>query len=156
MKKWIFSLVAIPVLLVGCNEEPVDTLDSGKNIPVAVEVEFVSDLALEPNVEVELAARVTQGGEPVEDADEVKFEVWESGKQEAGVMLEGELTEDGIYTIQHKFPHDGVYYIYAHTTARGMHVMPKVEVIVGNPDMSTVIEDEGKQSMNHSEEQHTH
>ena len=150
MKKWVFSLVAVPVLLFGCSEEPVvDTLDSGENMPVAVEVEIVNELALAPSIEVELAVRVTQSGQSVDDADEVKFEVWESGKQANGVMLEGQLAEDGIYTVQHTFPHDGVYYMYAHTTARGMHVMPKAELIIGNPDLSTVVEGEGNHSMNH-------
>lgn len=150
MKKWLFSLVAVPVLLFGCSEEDViDTLDSGENMPVAVEVEFMNELALPAATEVELAVRVTQGDEAVEDADEVKFEIWESGKQEAGVMLEGQAGTDGTYSVQHTFPQDGVYYMYAHTTARGMHVMPKVEVIVGNPDLSKVVEDTESSSMNH-------
>ena len=152
MKKWMFSLVAVPILLFGCNEENVvDTLDSGENIPVAIEVEIVNELTIEPAVDATLAARVTQGDEVVEDADEVTFEVWESGKRDEGMMLEGTLQENGTYTAQYIFPHDGVYYMFAHTTARGMHVMPKVELIVGNPDMSKVVEDMSDASMNHHE-----
>lgn len=141
MKKWMWSLVAV-LMLVGCQEEPVvDTLDSGKNIPVAVEVEAVNIEGLVPATEQELAVRVTQGGEAVDDADAVTFEVWESGKRDASVMLDGEWMRDGVYSVKHTFAQDGVYYMYAHTTARGMHVMPKIELIVGEPDYDQVVGD---------------
>ena len=45
-----------------------------------------------------------------------------------------------------------MYYIFAHTTARGMHVMPKKELIVGSPDMSKVLEDNSSNSMDNEEE----
>ena len=41
--------------------------------------------------------------------------------------------------------------MYAHTTARGLHVMPKQEIVVGNPDMSKVLEDTASSSMDHGE-----
>lgn len=150
MKKWMYSLVAIPVLLFGCGgEEPkVDTLDSGI-MPVEVVVEIQTPEHLNVNETVQLAARVTQGDEAVEDAEEVKFEVWESGLRDDGQMLDGKLTEDGVYAIDHTFDHDGVYYMFAHTTARGLHVMPKQQLVVGNPDMSKVLEEEGSASMDH-------
>lgn len=152
MKKWMCSLVAIPVLLFGCSEEvKVDTLDSGENMPVAIEVEVLTETKLAPAQDVELAAQVTQAGEAVNDAVEVLFEVWESGMRDTGVMLEGNLVADGKYAVNHTFPHDGVYYMFAHTTARNMHVMPKVELIVGEPDMSKVLEDTSDHSMNHGE-----
>ena len=37
--------------------------------------------------------------------------------------------------------------MYAHTTANSYHVMPKHEFIVGNPDMSQVLEDDSTSSM---------
>lgn len=158
MKKWMWSLVAV-LMLVGCQQEPVvDTLDSGKNIPVAVEVEAVNVEGLVSAAAQELAVRVTQGGEAVDDADAVTFEVWESGKRDASVMLDGQLTDDGVYSVNHTFAHDGVYYMYAHTTARGMHVMPKIELIVGNPDYDKVIGDTDTPSMDDErlQEKHTH
>ena len=63
----------------------------------------------------------------------VEFEVWESGMRDEGQMIEGNLTEDGVYEANYSFDHDGVYYMFAHTTARGLHVMPKQELIVGEP-----------------------
>ena len=151
MKKWFLSLLAVPVLLVGCNEE-VDTNDAGSAMPQQIEVSILTEKTLPVGEKVKLAAQVKQGKEFVEDAEEVKFEVWESGMREDGVMLEGALTKDGTYEVDFTFDHDGVYYMYAHTTARGIHVMPKMELIVGNPDMSKVLEDNSKNTMNDDDE----
>ena len=146
----MYSLVAIPVLLFGCGgEEPeIDTLDNGI-MPVEVVVEIQTPEHLNVNETIQLAARVTQSDEAVDDAEEVKFEVWESGLRDDGKMLDGKLTEDGVYAVDYIFDHDGVYYMFAHTTARGLHVMPKQKLVVGNPDMSKVLEDESSASMDH-------
>lgn len=152
MKKWFYSLVAVPFLLVGCGDDPeVETLDTAE-VPAIVDVHIQTAEQLNAGETIQLAARVTQDEEAVNDAKEVKFEVWESGLRDEGEMLDGELTEDGIYVADYTFDHDGVYYMFAHTTARGMHVMPKQELIVGNPDMSKVLEDTSSNSMEHDEE----
>lgn len=151
MKKWFLSLLAVPALLVGCNEA-VDTNEAGSAMPQIVEVTILTEKKLPVGEKVKLAAQVKQGDEFVEDAEEVKFEVWESGMREDGVMLDGKLTKEGIYEVDFTFDHDGVYYMFAHTTARGIHVMPKTELIVGNPDMSKVLEDNSSNSMNDDEE----
>lgn len=164
MKKWLFTLVAVPFLLVGCgDEQEVETLDSWE-IPSIVDVTIQTAEQLNVGETIELAARVTQDEEAVNDAKEVRFEVWESGLREDGILLDGQLTEDGVYVTEHQFDHDGVYYMYAHTTARGMHVMPKKKLIVGNPDMNKVLEDKSSNSMDHildhddeeNEENHDH
>src|SRR5690606_22002734 len=94
-----------------------------------------------------LAAHVTQNNENVDDAESVKFEVWESGYRDNGQMIDGKLDGDGVYKAEITFDHDGVYYMFAHTTARGLHVMPKQQLIVGSPDMSKVKEDNSSDSM---------
>ena len=66
-------------------------------------------------------------------------------------MVDGQLTKDGIYTASYTFEHDGVYYMFAHTTARGMHTMPKQKMIVGHPDMNQVLEDDSSTSMDSME-----
>jgi hypothetical protein len=153
MKKWLYSTIAVPFLLFGCGEEEVevDTLDNGV-MPAEVIVEIQTPEQLNVNEPIELSAKITQNNEAVNDADEVKFEVWESGFRNDGQMLEGELTEEGVYVVDYTFNHDGVYYMFAHTTARGLHVMPKKKLIVGDPDMSKVIEDTSSNSMNHNTE----
>lgn len=149
MKKWFYSIVAVPFLLVGCGEEELQT-DANTEAPAIVEVAIQTAEQLTIG-ETTLAARVTQGDEVVADADEVKFEVWESGLRDDGEMVHGTLAEDGVYAADYTFDHDGVYYMFAHTTARGMHVMPKQKLIVGNPDMSKVLEDTSSNTMDHSE-----
>lgn len=152
MKKWFYSLVAVPFLLVGCGDDPeVETLETAE-VPAIVDVHIQTAEQLNAGETIQLAARVTQDEEAVNDAKEVKFEVWESGLRDEGEMLDGKLTEDGIYVADYTFDHDGVYYMFAHTTARGMHVMPKQKLIVGNPDMSKVLDDTSSDSMEHDEE----
>ena len=150
MKKWLYNAVLVPFLLFGCSNEEVevDTLDNGV-MPAEVVVEIQTPEKLNVNEDVELTAKVTQNNEAVNDADEVKFEVWESGLRDDGQMLDGKLTEDGVYVVDYTFDHDGVYYMFAHTTARGLHVMPKQKLIVGNPDMSKVLEDTSSKTMDH-------
>ena len=148
MKKLLLTLAVTAVLAVGCGAEDdsVDPLNSG-GIPVEVMVELLTPEKLNAGEVTTLEVKVTQGGEVVNDADSVEFEVWESGLRDEGTMIDGEFTEDGVYTAEYTFDHDGVYYMYAHTTARGMHVMPKQQFIVGNPDMSKVLEDSSSSSM---------
>ena len=154
MKKVIISLALLVALtLVGCGEKKEEketsTSQQGTLEEVFVEIQTPEDLPV--GEEVILSAKVTQSEEAVNDADKVEFEVWESGLRNEGEMLDGELTEDGTYVADYVFDHDGVYYMFAHTTARGMHVMPKQELIVGNPDMSKVLEDTSSNSMEHDE-----
>ena len=158
MKKLFLTLAMTAVLAVGCGAEDdaVDTLGSGE-VPVEIIVEVLTSEKLNVGEATTLEVKVTQGGEVVNDADSVDFEVWESGLRDEGTMIDGEFTEDGVYTAEYTFDHDGVYYMYAHTTARGMHVMPKQQFIVGNPDMSKVLEDNSSSSMeDNSEAQENH
>lgn len=155
MKKWLFTFITVSALLVGCfsNETEVDTNDEPIDVEaLEVKVNILTPQTAAVNESIELAAHVTQNNENVDDADSVQFEVWESGYRDDGQMLDGKLEGEGVYKAEITFDHDGVYYMYAHTTARGLHVMPKQQIIVGNPDMSKVKEDEGSDSMNHKSE----
>lgn len=154
MKRYILAIAATAALLVGCQGEvEVDTLDNGIK-PQEVIVEVLS-AEQQQVAEVTLEAKVTQGEEAVDDAT-MKFEVWESGMRDMGTMVKATLTKDGIYTAPYTFEHDGVYYMYAHTDARGMHIMPKQEIMVGNPDMSKVLEDTSSNQMEDMPASHGH
>jgi len=159
MKKWLLTLAAIPAFLIGCssnepevdtNKEPVDP----SALEVIVDIQTPEEAAV--NEPVELSVHVTQNNENVDDAESVQFEVWESGYRDAGQMIDGELDADGVYKADITFDHDGVYYMYAHTNARGLHVMPKQQITVGNPDMSKVKEDDSDASMNMEDHGDTH
>lgn len=156
MKKVIISLALLVALtLVGCGEkEETHTSTSHQGTLEEVFVEIQTPEELPVGEEIVLSAKVTQSDEAVNDADSVEFEVWESGLRDEGHMVEGKLTKDGIYEAEFTFDHDGIYYMFAHTTARDMHVMPKQELTVGTPDMSNVLPDESDNSMDHMDGKH--
>ena len=84
------------------------------------------------NEPIVFEAKVTQGDENVEDADEVKFEIWRA-KDEEHEKITVEHSEDGIYRLEKTFQQEGTYYIISHVTARDMHNMPKEVFVVGTP-----------------------
>ncbi|MFB5088731.1 FixH family protein [Psychrobacillus sp. PGGUH221] len=151
MKHILAILALVTLALVGCSSKDT-THDEGSHNEGTLE-EIVVDIQTEETLpvgeEITLSAKVTQGEEAVNDADKVEFEVWESGMRDQSEMLEGTFTKDGVYEANYTFDHDGVYYMFAHTTARGLHVMPKQELKVGNPDMSKVKPDDSDDSMHH-------
>ncbi|SFQ77605.1 YtkA-like [Psychrobacillus psychrotolerans] len=148
MKKTLAVLVFATMTLVGCgdkeaSESPSTSNNEGTLEEVIVDIQTAETLSVD---DVVLSAKVTQSDKSVDDAS-VEFEVWESGLRDEGHMIEGNLTEDGVYEANYSFDHDGVYYMFAHTNARGLHVMPKQELIVGEPDMSKVLPDDSDNSM---------
>lgn len=148
MKKTLAVLIFATMTLVGCgdkevSESPSTSNNEGTLEEVIVDIQTAETLSVD---DVVLSAKVTQSDEAVDDAS-VEFEVWESGLRDEGHMIEGNLTEDGVYEANYSFDHDGVYYMFAHTNARGLHVMPKQELIVGEPDMSKVLPDDSDNSM---------
>lgn len=150
MKKTLAVLAIATMTLAGCGDKDATESNAthhneGTLEEVVVDIQTAETLSVD---DVVLSAKVTQSDEAVDDAT-VEFEVWESGMREEGHMVEGNLKEDGVYEANFSFDHDGVYYMFAHTNARGLHVMPKQELIVGEPDMSKVIPDESDDSMSH-------
>ncbi|MCG1010933.1 FixH family protein [Salinicoccus sp. ID82-1] len=106
------------------NKEETDEL-------ATLEVEFQLPEKAEADEIVELKAIVTYGDEKVKDADEVQFEYWVKGNEDDTEMVESTNNGDGTYTAEVFFESDGVYEIYAHTTARNLHTMPKKSITVG-------------------------
>ncbi|MEZ0480232.1 FixH family protein [Planococcus sp. SSTMD024] len=141
MKKWI-ALMLLTLLLAACGEE--DSSAGAGEMPQEVEVEFNTEETADPGEEILLSATVTQGTEAVEDADEVVFEVWQSGHREQSEMLEGSHTQNGVYEHSWTVEEEGLYFIQAHTTARRMHVMPKLELTVGDPDPESIMPDDSE------------
>ncbi len=146
MKKWLLALIAVPVLLVGCGEKKEQAL-KGPEVPQIPEVEILTPTEVAIHETIDLAAQVEQGGKKVDDAV-VQFEVWESGKRDQGQMIDGKLEKDGVYKATTTFEHDGVFYMYAHTTANGVHNMPKQQITAGSPDMTKVLPEDEKANNN--------
>ncbi|KMJ58037.1 hypothetical protein AB685_14555 [Bacillus sp. LL01] len=157
MKKFTILICLLSLLMLaacGSSDNNENTNGNSDGVPSMVEVEIKLPEAIEPNEEVKIEALVTQGDENVEDANEVTFEVWKQGQEADHEMIEATNDGAGIYSITKTFEEEGFYYVVAHTTAREMHVMPRVELTVGNPDPSE--QEEEKHSHEHKEDGHSH
>lgn len=130
MKRIFLLLVAVILVGTACTAKE-DNNTSSQEAPQPIEVEILTPDTLEAGKEITIEAKVTQGKEAVEDADEVLFELWKDGDENHD-EIEGTHQGEGIYSIKQTFPEDGVYYVIAHVTARNMHNMPKKELIVGD------------------------
>src|SRR5690625_26395 len=115
-------------VLVACGNE---NENSAEEELFMLEVDFEVANHAEVGENVDLKATVKYGEEFVKDAHEVVFEVWEKGDQENSEMIDAENHDDGTYTATVKFDHDGIYEMYAHTTAKDQHTMPKKEIVIG-------------------------
>ncbi len=92
--------------------------------PAVLDVKIDAPDHIDLNKPTKLACVVTYGGEKVDDASEVKFEVWKHGSSERE-MLEAKHDGDGRYSVEKRFTQAGTYSVVAHVTARDMHNMPK-------------------------------
>ncbi|MBE3569395.1 FixH family protein [Bacillus sp. FSL W8-0102] len=134
MRKWVLLLFAVVFGLVvaacsGNNKEETGKSEaSGVSVPLDVAIRLPK--TIQPNQEVKVEAVVTQGREKVDDAEEVKFEIWKKG-QEKHKMLTGKHEKDGVYSVQTAFAEKGTYVVVSHVTARGIHNMPEKEFLVG-------------------------
>lgn len=135
-KIFLFMLASVFfVILTACgvneDEGAEDLLDELKSL----EVEFEVPETAEVGETILLKAIVTYGDENVDDADEVSFEYWEEGNEEDSTTVESTNNGDGTYTAEITFENDGVFSMYAHTTARDLHTMPKKSVTIENGDV---------------------
>ncbi|WP_060670444.1 FixH family protein [Rossellomorea vietnamensis] len=80
---------------------------------------------------VSLSTKVTQGDDTVDDAGEVKYEIWKNGHKEESEMIEAKHEKGGLYKAEKTFEEDGMYTVQVHVTARDMHTMPKTEIAIG-------------------------
>src|SRR5699024_5934329 len=128
------TMLVIAGILIACSNDQTNEVEDDDGELKELEVDFDVPESADPGDTIELKASVTYGDEPVSDADEVLFEVWESGHQDEGEKIEAENQEDGTYTLEYTFEEEAVYEMYAHTTAEGLHTMPKKEIIVGDAE----------------------
>ena len=152
MKKLIFAILIGFVLLAGCGQTS-ENNNSEKKEEVPAVIDAVIELPEkgETNEEVAIAVTVSQGEEPVDDASEVKFEIWKEGKKDASEMVEAKHSENGKYTSTYTFLEDGLYHVQSHVTARDMHTMPTESIQIG-----AVEEGQHEHSEEAAEEGHHH
>ncbi|MGG3564569.1 FixH family protein [Neobacillus rhizosphaerae] len=131
MKKFLLVFISILFLslMASCSNQD----ENHSEPPQMLDVDLtVNPEKGEINEPITFKAKVTQGKEKVNDADEVTFEIWRS-KDEKHEKVEIKNPKDGVYRLEKAFQQEGTYYIISHVTARDMHNMPKKEFIVGTP-----------------------
>jgi hypothetical protein len=138
MKKIGFVSILLIFLLGACgheghkNTEEVNFLDP-------IEVELTSKTELAVNEEIHTQALITQNNVEVSDANEVIFEIWQHGKPDTYRSVEAVNAGDGIYEVTWVAHEEGVYYVFYHVTARGMHRMEKHQFVVGDVDVEKIL-----------------
>ena len=130
-KTLVLLFVLIIAILAACGNGTDNERTQEMEEPKTLEVEFEVPENADAGGTVELKAIVTYGDEKVVDADEVKFEYWKKGNEDDSTMIESNNNKDGTYTAAVSFDSDGIYEMYAHTTARDLHTMPKKSIVVG-------------------------
>ncbi|WP_257350673.1 FixH family protein [Pseudalkalibacillus decolorationis] len=132
--------------------------NTGEGPPEIVEVDINLPEKMAPNEESILKAVVTQGDEPVGDADEVQFEIWKANQKQDSNLIDAKYDKDGVYQVKTSFDSEGVYYVQTHVTARDLHVMPKMHFVVGDVSEEEVkaILEKPQQSENGTDQGHHH
>lgn len=110
------------LIMTACSEEE----KADDDVPQIVEVEILLPEDISVGEAVTLSSYISQGGEDVNDADDVTFEIWEeSASDEDHDRILAEFDQDGTYSISYTFETAGTYHIISHVNAREMHVMPE-------------------------------
>lgn len=137
MKKYTFLVLFIFILMMtacqNTKEEEINLLD-----PIEVELTMETELVI--NDEMTTKAIITQNDRAVTDANEVVFEIWQHGNSETYQKLDGINIGDGVYEVNWVAEEEGVYYIFYHVTARGMHRMKKHQFVFGDVDVEKILE----------------
>lgn len=152
-KIWLFVIVVLISLFAACGSS--DEIQPNEDEELAVlEVDFQLPESADVGETVTLEATVTYGDELVTDADQVDFEYWLEDDEENSTTIESTNHEDGTYSAEVTFEEEGVYSIYAHTTARDMHTMPLKQIAVGDVEIPENTEDVEASHDDHAEHDH--
>lgn len=131
-KIWPLIILLAFVTLAACNSNDENEALEESDELVPLEVEFEPPETADIGETVELKAIVTFGDELVDDADDVNFEYWIGEDKDNSITVDSTNNGDGSYTAEVTFEEEGIYSMYAHTTARDLHTMPKRTIAVGD------------------------
>ena len=155
MKRFLLGItLVLSVILSACGaeEDHNNHSMSDDEVPEMLMVELTVPEKGVTGEKVEFIAKVTQGEEIVEDANEVKFEVLNKSTGEKE-MIDGTLNKDKNYSISYRFEQAGVYDITSHVTARNMHTMPtKTIEVTGEEVASATTEANSSTETSHSKD----
>ncbi|KHF40677.1 FixH family protein [Halalkalibacter okhensis] len=156
MKKIIeaTALVVLLSMLSACGqaEEEQGSVEVDELTAIEVELEFPE--FAEVGEVVTFNSSVTQGDDLVEDANEVIYEIWLEGQKEDSKMIEADVQNGHIYSLDHTFEEMGLYHVQTHVTARGMHRMPTGQIQIGDDNGDT--EDHSHEQEHEDHHDHHH
>ncbi|MCD7034197.1 FixH family protein [Metabacillus sp. GX 13764] len=122
--------------------------------PKAVEASILLPDKIELNKPNLLKVQVAQDGKNVDDAEDVEFEIWQSGSKQKSELIKAAHVKDGVYQVKKTFTKNGIYFIQTHVTARSMHVMPKKQLVIGKLSKKDLQPLMNSDSQNHKEMHH--
>lgn len=128
MRKML-GMILMLMLLSACGNSEANS--SKGEVPELLEVKLTGPEQVEKNESVIVKAAVTYGDTPVDDADDVQFEVWKDGDKDNSKMIQPKKENKGVYELHTAFKKDGLYIIQVHVTAKQQHNMPKTNIHVG-------------------------
>jgi hypothetical protein len=125
MQKWIVAMIGILLLTAGCgsDEQPLQP-----SLPTEVALN-IQPADPSPRQQVTFSVTVQQNGAPVNDAEDVKLELWKDG-QDQHETFPATKTGDGVYTAEKAFDEPGTYYVIYHVNARNFHNMGRQKFAV--------------------------
>jgi hypothetical protein len=154
MKKRLFTCIMALGIITGCSSDDKTSQTESPSLDI-IEVSIETPETVNLKEEVLLQAHVSQGTDKVDDADEVKFEISQTGKS-ATEMLIAENNGNGTYSVKKTFEENGIYTVTAHVTARSMHSMPRKEIKVGDGGTaSSQSEPSEEDSKSHDSDHHS-
>ena len=135
------------------NESDQESMNKTNEV-LAPEVRIIANEQVEKGKKEAISAVVTLGEEFVDDAD-VEFEI---KRDEESEKITAHSTGKGKYTIDYTYKSDGQYEIIAHTNAEGYHIMPSMQILVGDSDTDSSPKEDKKSETpehhhDHEEEQ---
>ncbi|MFE6078646.1 FixH family protein [Paenibacillus sp. NPDC057886] len=141
--RWFMPFIILILLAVGCSYT--EQSQSGE-MPEMIKVQLVIPDKASLHKPVSLQVKLTQGGVPVINADQVQFQIWneledapavspEQGMMSADKLeeqgaLKASEAEKGLYEVQYTFEQAGTYVVQAHVTHEAMHSMPRGKIQV--------------------------
>ncbi|MBO8162875.1 MAG: FixH family protein [Brevibacillus sp.] len=151
MKQWTAILLAVIALTAACgNQETHDQAGQEGMLPIEVSSSIVPE-SPQAGETVTFSVTVKHGDQAVDDAKEVRFELWREGQDEHE-FVDASGKGEGVYTAEKSFSVPGTYYMMYHVTARGFHSMDKQSFTVGGEAGQS----EPHQESGHSEAGHKH
>ncbi|MFD2657029.1 FixH family protein [Gracilibacillus thailandensis] len=131
MKKNYILITLLALLLAACSSQAEDDDQHEDEEVKGIQVDFKLPKEAEVGESVSLQTTVTYGeDELVTDAQEMTFEYWNVEDSDNTVHVDATNHEDGTYSAEVTFEEPGTYEIYAHTTAREIHSMPKKAITI--------------------------